>query len=155
MSQHSNKIKWWETTPLDQMSSEQWEAVCDGCGKCCMLKVWQGSVVKTTRIGCELLDIKTGRCSDYDNRLQTVKNCRKVTYENLDTPGLLPDSCAYILLKNGKPLHDWHHLISGDRNTVIEQGHSVVGFAKATRLDANAAKLQKYFLEAVDYFDQK
>lgn len=155
MSPNSENDKWWETTPLDQMTAEQWESLCDGCGKCCMVKIWHDGVAKSTKVGCELLNIKTGRCSDYDNRLKKVNNCRQITYENIDTPGLLPDTCAYKLLKNGKPLYDWHHLISGDKNTVVEQGHSIIGFATTTRLEVSPVKLQNYLLQAVDYFNQK
>lgn len=155
MSQNSNNNKWWETTPLEQMTTEQWESLCDGCGKCCMVKIWHDGVAKSSKVGCELLNIKTGQCSDYDNRFKKVKNCIKVTPDTIDTPGLLPDTCAYRLLKEGKPLYDWHHLISGDRNTVIEQGHSAVGFVEANRDQISATKLQNYLLQAVDYFDQK
>lgn len=155
MSQNSDNNKWWETTPLDQMSSDQWESLCDGCGKCCMAKIWHNDVVKYTKVGCELLNIKTGQCSDYPNRLKKVKNCMKVTMDTIDTPGLLPETCAYRLLKEGKPLYSWHHLISGDRSTVITQGHSIVGFAETTRGEISPVKMQDYLLKAVDYFDQK
>lgn len=155
MSQSSENVKWWETTPLDQMSDAQWEALCDGCGKCCMVKIWHQGVAKTTKVGCELLNIKTGQCSDYANRHDKVKNCIKVTFNTVNTPGLLPDTCAYRLLKEGKALYDWHYLISGDRNTVISQGQSIVGFAQANNDQISAVKLQNYFLQAVDYVDQK
>ena len=145
---------WWETTPLEHMSDEQWESLCDGCGKCCMVKIWHNSVVKTTQVGCQLLDIRTAKCKDYTNRQHMVSNCVKVTLDTIDTPGLLPDSCAYKLIRNNKPLYSWHHLISGDKKTIVEQHASIVGLAKTTINEISAVKMQDYMLKAVDYRDQ-
>jgi uncharacterized cysteine cluster protein YcgN (CxxCxxCC family) len=155
MLPNSDQDKWWETTPLEQMTSDQWEAVCDGCGKCCMVRIWHNNDVKSTKVGCELLDIKTAKCSDYQTRHNKVKNCVKVTIEMIDAHGLLPDSCSYKRLRKGKPLYDWHHLISGDQNSVITQGHSIVGYAVVTTNEISPVKMQDYLLKAVDYFDQK
>lgn len=155
MSQSSDNAKWWETTPLEEMSAEQWEAICDGCGKCCMARIWHNNDVKSTKVGCELLNIKTAKCSDYANRHTKVKNCVKITIDIIDAHGLLPDSCSYKLVRKGLPLHSWHHLITNDRNTVIEQGHSVVGYAETTRDKISPVKMQDYFLKAVDYYNQK
>ncbi len=155
MLQNSNVDKWWETTPLDQMTPEQWESLCDGCGKCCMVKIWHNNVAKLTKVGCELLDIKTAQCKDYTNRKHKVVNCVKVTIDTIDTPGLLPDTCAYKLIKNKKQLYDWHHLMCGDRKEVLNCNHSIVGYAETTINDISAIKIQDYLLKAVDYFDQK
>ena len=155
MSQNSDNLKWWETTPLEQMSDAQWEAVCDGCGKCCMVRIWHNNTVKSTKVGCELLDIKTARCKDYANRHSKVKNCFKITLEMIDTHGLLPETCSYKLLRNGQPLHSWHHLNTNDKNIVVENGFSIVGYAETTKDEISPIKLQNYLLQAVDYFDQK
>ena len=141
---------WWEITPLEDMSSDQWESLCDGCGKCCMVKLWHNAVVKTTKVGCELLDIKTAKCKDYPNRQNKVSNCVKVTINTIDTPGLLPDSCAYVLLRNNKPLPTWHHLLSGDKDTITIQGFSIVGFAKTTHDLVNVLQLASYCIDAVN-----
>lgn len=155
MLPNSNNLKWWETTPLEQMSEDQWEALCDGCGKCCMVKIWHNAAVKYTKVGCELLNIKTAKCCDYANRQSKVKNCIKVTIESLDTPGLLPDTCAYKLIQHGKPLYEWHPLISNNQTAIIDQGHSVVSIAETTVDKISSVKMNDYFLKAVDYFDQK
>ena len=145
---------WWEITPLEDMSSDQWESLCCGCGKCCMVKLWHNAVVKTTKVGCELLDIKTAKCKDYPNRQNKVSNCVKVTINTIDTPGLLPDSCAYVLLRNNKPLPTWHHLLSGDRDTIVEQHASIVGLAETTIDKISATKMQDYMLKAIDNYRQ-
>ena len=90
------------------MTESQWDSLCDGCGRCCLVKAWQGNEVKSCRVACKLLDVKTARCTDYANRQQRVKNCVKITMDTIDTPGLLPKTCAYKLLKDGQPLYDWH-----------------------------------------------
>ena len=150
----ANSNNWWETIPLENMSDEQWESLCDGCGKCCMVKIWHETVAKTTQVGCQLLNIHTAKCKDYTNRQRKVSNCIKVTLATIDTPGFLPDTCAYKLVRDGKPLYDWHHLISGDKNTVIEQNASVVGLAETTLNEISTLKMQDYMLKAVDYYDQ-
>lgn len=142
--------RWWETTPLEQMTKEQWESLCDGCGRCCLVKCWFGSKVKYTKVACQLMDISTGRCSDYENRFDRVKNCHLVTLEVLEKPGLLPNTCAYRLIKDGKPLYDWHHLISGSRDTIREAGVSIVGFAEANNEAISAATMIDYMRNPID-----
>jgi uncharacterized cysteine cluster protein YcgN (CxxCxxCC family) len=143
---------WWEIIPLEEMSDEQWESLCDGCGKCCMVKIWYDSVVKTTQVGCQLLNIHTAKCKDYSNRQHKVSNCIKVTLDTIDTPGLLPDTCAYMLIRNHKPLYNWHYLVSGDRDTIVDQHASIVGLAETTIDEISATKMQDYMLKAIDYY---
>lgn len=132
------------------MDEQQWESLCDGCGRCCLVKLWHGTDVKHSKVGCRLLDVKTARCTNYDNRQQMVKNCRKVTLDNIHTPGLLPDTCAYVLLGQGKPLYDWHHLVSGSRDTVITSGSSVVGWAEVNENNVSSAQMHKYLIDIID-----
>lgn len=146
----ANSDRWWETTPLEEMTADQWESLCDGCGKCCLMKLWQSNRVRYTKIACQLMDIKTARCRDYDNRTSIVKNCYKVTLDTIDTPGLLPSTCAYKLVKEGKPLYDWHHLISGSRETVIQAGMSIVGFAEVTSDETSISRLLSYLSDEVE-----
>lgn len=121
--------KWWETTPLKEMSTEQWEALCDGCAKCCLVKLEDEDTgeIAYTRLHCKLLDASTCQCSDYSNRKKHVPDCIKLTPDNLDEFKWMPKSCAYRLLSEGKSLFDWHPLISGEARTVHEDGHSIMG----------------------------
>lgn len=144
--------RWWETTPLEEMTPNEWESLCDGCGKCCLTKVaYEDGSVKACRIGCKLLDLKTARCRDYPNRQRLVKNCYLVTPDNIDDPGFLPDTCAYKLVKNKKPLHEWHHLVSGSRETIIEAGMSAVGFVEVNEDEVGVTQVHKYLDSAIDY----
>lgn len=112
---------------MDEMSVAQWESLCDGCGKCCCLRMEDedNGNVYTTDISCKLLDTKTCLCSDYDNRKSIVPDCVKLTPKTAPRTPWLPATCAYRLVAEGKPLFDWHHLISGSRETVHERGMSV------------------------------
>lgn len=135
---------------MQDMTEEQWESLCDGCGRCCMVKCWVGPKVKYTKVACQLMDIKTACCTDYDNRFSRVRNCYQVTIDLLDKPGLLPNTCAYKLIRQGKPLYDWHHLISGSRETVKQAGVSIVGFAEANNESISAASFVDYMRDPVD-----
>lgn len=121
--------RFWETTPLAEMSAEQWDAICDGCAKCCLLKLEDEDTgeIAYTRLHCRLLDENTCRCSDYENRKQHVPDCVILTPQSISELKWMPASCAYRLLNEGKPLPDWHHLISGDPMAVHRGGHSIIG----------------------------
>ncbi|NNC73497.1 MAG: YcgN family cysteine cluster protein [Sphingomonadaceae bacterium] len=122
--------RYWETVPLKKMTREQWEGLCDGCGKCCLHKLQDDETgqVTPTNIACRLLDSETARCTDYRHRMARVPDCIRLTARNLKTFPWLPKTCAYRLLGEGKPLPDWHYLISGDREMVHEAGESVRGW---------------------------
>ena len=120
--------RYWETTPLNRMTQAEWEALCDGCGKCCLNKLEDedtGDVV-LTRVACRLFDDSTCLCSKYEIRKQYVPECISLTAKTLDRHMYwLPATCAYKLLHQGKPLYDWHPLISGDPATVHGAGVSM------------------------------
>lgn len=123
----------WDHTSLQQMSVEQWELLCDGCGICCLHKLEDeddGSLAFTA-VACELLDAETCRCADYNHRQVRVPACRDLRslYVSGDKTALsgLPASCAYRRLSEGRSLPEWHHLRSGDRDSIHHQGHSVRG----------------------------
>ncbi|GAB0148382.1 MULTISPECIES: YcgN family cysteine cluster protein [Marichromatium] len=119
----------WETTPLELMDTGQWDALCDGCGKCCLEKFEDedtGRIVYS-RIACALLDLDTCRCRDYPNRARRMPDCITLTPEHLADPRWLPETCAYRLLAEGRPLPRWHPLVSGDPESVAEAGESVRG----------------------------
>jgi hypothetical protein len=121
--------RFWETTPLDAMTPEQWESLCDGCGKCCLEKFEEeetGRVVYS-RVACTLLDLDSCRCKDYANRARLVSDCVTLVPAVLAQPTWLPETCAYRRLAEGKPLPPWHPLITGDQASVAKAGHSVRG----------------------------
>lgn len=121
----------WETKTLEQMSPEEWESLCDGCGLCCLVKLEDedSGEVCTTSVSCRQLDIETCRCNDYENRLEKVSMCVQLNIENISIMHWMPESCAYRLLYNDKPLPEWHPLISGYGNSVHDAGVSVKFFA--------------------------
>lgn len=123
------RARFWEL-PLDQLSAAEWEALCDGCGKCCLNKIEyedDGSVDYTC-IACRLLDGDSCQCSSYPNRHDYVPECIVLTPDKLaEVSWWLPATCAYRLRAEGRPLYPWHHLISGDRETIHREGHSMRG----------------------------
>ena len=123
--------RFWEKHPIDRLTQAEWEALCDGCGKCCLNKLEDEDTgeVALTRIACRLLDDSTCRCSQYTIRHQFVPECIVLSPQNMDKNLYwMPETCAYKLLWQGKPLYDWHPLISGDPQTVHDAGVSVQGF---------------------------
>lgn len=126
----NSKKPFWEK-PLADLDAGEWEALCDGCGRCCMHKAEDADTgaYYATDIACRLLDLKTIRCSDYPDRKRHVPDCVTLTKASVDTLGWLPATCAYRLRAEGKPLYDWHYLVSGDPEAVHEAGISVRGWA--------------------------
>jgi uncharacterized protein len=118
----------WRDTPLAAMTRAQWESLCDGCGKCCLLKLEDedsGRLYFTT-VACRLLDHRTCRCTRYAMRTRLVDDCLKLTPENLHQ-GKLPPTCAYRLLAEGRDLPAWHPLVTGDPESTHRSGNSVRG----------------------------
>jgi len=123
----------WETKSLEQMTPDEWESLCDGCGLCCLVKIEdeESGEVFNTSVSCRLLDVATCRCSDYENRLTKAPMCTRLTLDNLQEMSWLPETCAYKRLHAGQPLPAWHYLLSGDRNSVHDAGVSVKWFAQS------------------------
>jgi uncharacterized cysteine cluster protein YcgN (CxxCxxCC family) len=122
--------RFWETVAMDRLSKPEWEALCDGCGKCCLNKLEDEDTgeVALTRLACRLLDDESCLCSQYPIRHQFVPECIVLTPKTLrDNLYWLPQTCAYRLVVEGRPLYPWHPLISGDPETVHEAGVSVRG----------------------------
>lgn len=117
---------YWRDTPLEAMTTREWEALCDGCGLCCLVKLEDADTgeVEYTDVACRLLDCGTCRCSDYPNRQAHVEDCISLTPETVRNTKWLPPSCAYRLVAEGRELHDWHHLVSGDPQAVHAAGVS-------------------------------
>lgn len=109
------------------MDHEQWESLCDGCGKCCRIQFLDDDedMLMQTDVACRLLDTHTLRCTDYDNRLSQVPDCVQITPDTLDDYYWLPDSCSYKVVARGEDLPSWHHLVSGDRQLIHKKGKSL------------------------------
>jgi uncharacterized protein len=122
--------RFWEEKPLAAMSRDEWESLCDGCGKCCLHKLEDEETgdIYPTNVACRLLDRRNSLCSDYKNRRTYVPDCVRLTPEALRSLEWLPSTCAYRLLSEGKPLYPWHYLISGSRESVHEAGVSTRGW---------------------------
>lgn len=119
----------WETKTLEQMSPAEWEALCDGCGLCCLVRFEDedtGEVVPT-RVHCKLFDPANCACSNYAERERHVPDCIKLTPGNVAQLKWMPLSCAYRRLAEGRNLADWHPLVSGDPETVHTAGVSIRG----------------------------
>lgn len=116
----------YKTKSLAEMTAEEWEALCDGCGKCCYRKFITGRGKRErlhfSRIACDWLDVKTGKCTCYAERFLKNPECIELTNKNLSEFNWLPETCAYRLLAEGKPLPFWHPLVSGDENSVRKAG---------------------------------
>jgi uncharacterized cysteine cluster protein YcgN (CxxCxxCC family) len=119
----------WEK-PLAALDAAEWEALCDGCGKCCVHKVEdeQTGEIHATNVACRLLDRTSGRCTNYKGRKKYVPDCIRLTFDKIGKLGWLPSTCAYRLRAEGRPLPQWHYLVCGDPEAVHRAGMSVRGW---------------------------
>ena len=125
----SKPAPFWEQ-PLASLDRGQWEALCDGCGRCCLHKLEdeETGILYPTNVACKLLDRKNGRCTDYKHRKALVADCVVLDRNRIGSMDWLPETCAYRLRANGEPLRAWHYLISGSRESVHEAGQSTRGW---------------------------
>ncbi|WP_051644617.1 YcgN family cysteine cluster protein [Labrenzia sp. DG1229] len=119
----------WKTKSLDDMSTREWESLCDGCARCCLNKLedWDTGEIVWTNVACTLLDGDSCRCVDYENRAVSVPDCIQLTPGEVRTLTWLPPTCAYRLVREGQDLYWWHPLVSGESETVHQAGISVRG----------------------------
>ncbi|TYO89665.1 YcgN family cysteine cluster protein [Oceanicella actignis] len=128
----------WRTTPLARMTRAQWESLCDGCGRCCLLKLEDedDGTVAYANVHCRLFDPETRRCGAYARRKALVSGCVILSPQTIDEiKDWMPATCAYRLLAEGKPLFDWHPLISGDPDSVRRAGVAVQGSVPEYEVD--------------------
>jgi uncharacterized protein len=127
---------YWEK-PLEDLTAVEWESLCDGCGRCCLVKLEDEDTgrVYFTDVACRLLDVETCRCADYAHRRRRVRDCLKLTPDLAKSLHWLPPTCAYRLRAEGRPLAWWHPLISGSPETVHQAGISVRGRVELTETD--------------------
>ncbi|HEY7866245.1 MAG TPA: YcgN family cysteine cluster protein [Psychromonas sp.] len=121
--------KFWEYKTLSKMSDKEWESLCDGCGKCCLNKLIDDETEELhfTNVACHLLHTKSCQCRKYDQRFKLVNDCVKVSLDDIQQFHWLPASCAYRRLAEGKPIPEWHPLITGSKSAMHKGGFSVRG----------------------------
>lgn len=124
-------IDFWKNKQLSEMTDDEWESLCDGCARCCLLKLEDEDTSELffTNVSCHLLNIEQCSCNDYQNRKFLVPECLRVKNMALSEYQWLPETCAYRLLSEDKPLPDWHPLITGERNSVKLAGVTISAFA--------------------------
>ncbi len=135
----------WEK-PLTELDRGEWEALCDGCGRCCVHKLEdeETGLLYATNVACRLLDRRNGRCADYAHRKALVADCVMLDQSNLAALDWLPETCSYRLRADGKPLPHWHYLISGSRETIHRAGQSTRGW---TVSEDDAGELEDHLVE--------
>lgn len=142
-------MNFWDEKTLAEMSRDEWESICDHCGKCCLMKLQdedEAQSVYFTDIVCDLFNLNDGSCTDYWNREVLVPTCIRLTQDNLDQIEWLPPSCSYRSVMEGRGLPAWHHLVSGSKKTIHEAGHSVLGKVVFEK-DANEEELEEHIVE--------
>ncbi len=141
--------KFWEKKPLKKLSPREWEALCDGCGKCCLNKLEDedSGEVALTRVACRLLDDQSCQCAHYETRHSFIPECIVLKPENLDTHAYwMPQTCAYRRLWEGNSLPDWHPLVTGDPDSVHRAGVSVRGMT-VSEFDTPLEEWEDYIIE--------
>ena len=125
----SQQDRFWEQKSLQEMTSTEWESLCDGCGKCCLHKLQDEDTdeILFTSVACRFLNSDACQCDVYADRKTHVPDCLTLTPNALDALQRLPSTCAYRLLDDGQPLPEWHPLVSGDQNSVHDAHISVRG----------------------------
>jgi uncharacterized cysteine cluster protein YcgN (CxxCxxCC family) len=137
----------WLRKSLAEMTPDEWESLCDGCGRCCLHKIEDAEgEVRFTAVACRLLDLEMIRCSDYAHRSERVKECLQLKSESSESFAALPNSCAYRRLDEGRPLADWHPLVSGDPDSVRRAGISMRGRVVA-EAEVDLEDLERYAFE--------
>ncbi len=137
--------RFWEQCSLDELTTEEWESLCDGCARCCLQKLEDedDGAVFYTSVACSLLDLEQCSCSDYPNRNINVPTCVHLTPERTAEFHWLPSTCSYRLMHEGKTLPDWHPLVSGSGDTVHDAGISIRSFAM---LEDGSENLEDYLI---------
>ena len=143
----------WQSKSLGEMSHTEWVALCDGCGRCCLLKLEDEDTgdIYLTKLACKLLDLGQCRCREYPQRHELVHDCLSISPESVKNLSWLPATCAYRRLSEGRGLAWWHPLVSGDPETVHQAGISVRGFARL-ETSSNTLDLEQFIID--DFDDQ-
>ncbi|MBN2283183.1 MAG: YcgN family cysteine cluster protein [Deltaproteobacteria bacterium] len=142
------KRNFWREKSLWDMTTGEWESLCDGCGWCCLIKIEDDTTqtVHYTGVACRFLDLETCRCTCYENRTRHAQDCLVLAPDMIAELTWLPSTCAYRLIFEGRDLPWWHHLVTGDRETVHDAGFSVRSVAISEKF-VNLADLEAYVLD--------
>lgn len=145
MNDRASDSPWWDK-PLAALDRGEWEALCDGCGRCCLHKLEDDETgeLHPTNVACKMLDRRHGRCTDYPGRKKWVPDCVQLAPGKLNELEWLPSTCAYRLRSADKPLPPWHYLVSGSRETVHEAGMSTRGW---TVSEVDAGELEYHLVD--------
>jgi uncharacterized cysteine cluster protein YcgN (CxxCxxCC family) len=154
---------YWDTIPLEHMSDEQWESICDGCGKCCLHKfiedeaaeedmqptehIEQGETIHFTNIVCGLLNTKTCSCSQYHRRTELVPDCVKLTKDNLDSIFYMPNSCSYRRLYEGRGLPSWHPLLNRGKKAAMHKADMSIRGKTVFDHDVDLEQFEDYIVK--------
>jgi len=138
----------WKTKSLHQLTQEEWELLCDGCGRCCLHKLEDEDTgeICYTNVACRLLNIEECRCSDYENRSEIVPECIQLTVDLISQYRWLPDTCAYRRLAEGRALPSFHFLVSGNPEAVHESGASVQ-YKAISENNIDSSDLEPYVMD--------
>ena len=140
---------YWKSKSLGEMTRQEWESLCDGCGRCCLLKLEDvdSGHIDFTNVACRLLDLGSCRCTRYSERKRFVPDCVVLTPGNIEQISWMPATCAYRLIAEGRELYWWHPLVSGSTETVHSAGVSVRGRAISEK---RAGDLEDHIVEWPD-----
>ncbi len=113
-------MNFWESKKLSEMTTTEWESICDGCGKCCLNKLEDedSGEIFFTSVVCDLIDLESCQCTRYSERTTLVPECLDLKQHDFAEYNWLPTTCAYRLLIDGKPLPSWHPLVSKNKDSV-------------------------------------
>ncbi|MCV6590913.1 MAG: YcgN family cysteine cluster protein [Marinobacterium sp.] len=139
----------WRSTPLEQMTPPQWESLCDGCALCCLHKVEDEDTEEVfyTTVVCHLLDFDNCRCTRYEDRTTLVPSCVKLRPQDVSEFHWLPPTCAYKLVHEGEDLPEWHPLVSGDPESAVRDGASVLNVYEVKDNEITDDELVDYVIE--------
>jgi len=150
------KKDFWKKKKLEHLSLEEWEALCDGCGICCLYKIEDADTgeVALTSVACRFLDLGDCHCLLYNQRMNAMPSCIKLTPSKVASLHWLPDTCAYRCVLEGRPLPDWHLLVSGDSDSVRSRGPSVSNWT-LPESEANLNHLEEYVIPSLPPLKKK
>lgn len=145
-------MNFWKTKTLSEMTTEEWESLCDGCAKCCLHKLENEETgdVFFTSIACHLIDLNSCRCTRYSERAQLVPDCVDLRKLNTEQYYWLPSTCAYRLLHEGKDLPAWHPLTSKKSTSLHDLGISIRTYAQKASEDDDLDNLEAYIIDGME-----